>query len=123
MSGVGKLASVACLWLAVASCGDSEPTCAGLTENTESTASLGCAEDFRALASRPLDATIPGARSVKTIVDRFDGDRLHFQNSVTFQTHYQFASKHLSGNGLLTAVVLGAIAGKAAAELARMRAS
>lgn len=100
MSRATGAVMAAAVGLALVACGDSGPSCEGLTEDTPSTASLGCAEDFRALASRPLDATIPGARSVKTIVDRFDGDRLHFQNSVTFQTHYQFASKHLSGNGL-----------------------
>ncbi|KAB2909157.1 MAG: hypothetical protein F9K40_03985 [Kofleriaceae bacterium] len=87
--------------LALAACGGSDaPVCLGLTEATESSPTLGCADDFQALASRPLDATIPGARSVKTIVDRVDADRLHFQNSVLFETHYMFASTHLSGNGL-----------------------
>jgi len=87
--------------LALAACGGSDaPVCLGLTEATESSPTLGCTADFQALASRPLDATIPGARSVKTIVDRVDLDRLHFQNSVLYETHYMFASTHLSGNGL-----------------------
>ncbi|MDJ0761816.1 MAG: PEP/pyruvate-binding domain-containing protein [Myxococcota bacterium] len=60
---------------------------------------IGCAEDFLALASRPLDAAIPGARSTKTVVDRVDGDALYFQNSALYQTHWEFASAHLSGNG------------------------
>jgi pyruvate,water dikinase len=82
-------------------CGDSDaPVCLNLTAETESSPSIGCAADFEALASRPLDATIPGARSVKTIVDRVDDNTLHFQNSVLFETHYQYASTHLSGNGL-----------------------
>ncbi len=85
---------------AVACGGDDAPVCLNLGAETESSPTLGCAADFEALASRPLDATIPGARSVKTIVDRVDDDTLHFQNSVTFETHYQFASTHLSGMGL-----------------------
>src|SRR4051812_48800974 len=42
---------------------------------------LGCQGDFAALASAPLDATIPGARSVKVVLDESDGDALYFQNS------------------------------------------
>ena len=84
-------------------CGSTEdpgPVCLGTTSDATHVADLGCATDFEALASRPLDATIPGARSVKTVMDRVDGDALYFQNSVTYQTHYQFVSEHLSGNGL-----------------------
>ena len=35
---------------------------------------IGCQDDFDALASLPLDASIPGARSIKTIIDRIDGN-------------------------------------------------
>ncbi len=62
--------------------------------------SLGCLADFELLASEPADASIPGARSVKTVIDRIDGDKLYFQNSVTFPIHHAFAQKHLSGQGL-----------------------
>jgi pyruvate,water dikinase len=58
---------------------------------------LGCVTDFEALASEPLDATIPGARSGKVVLDTFDANHLYFQNSKKFQIHYQFASKYLSG--------------------------
>jgi hypothetical protein len=58
---------------------------------------LGCVDDFRALASEPLDATIPGARSVKVVLDQLGGDALYFQNSVKFKIHHAFASKYLSG--------------------------
>ncbi|HUQ08532.1 MAG TPA: PEP/pyruvate-binding domain-containing protein [Kofleriaceae bacterium] len=85
----------------LASCGGSDgPVCLDLTAETDSTPTIGCVADFEALASRPLDATIPGARSVKTIVDRVDENALYFQNSVLYETHYQYASTHLSGNGL-----------------------
>ncbi len=60
---------------------------------------LGCEADFLALASRPLAASIPGARSVKTVLDRVDG-ALYFQNSQRFLIHWDFASTHLSGKGL-----------------------
>ena len=60
---------------------------------------IGCEADFLAIASRPLDATIPGARSAKTIVDREGGNTLTYQNTNLYVTHYEFASAHLSGNG------------------------
>ncbi len=63
-------------------------------------AQIGCRDDFDQLASAPLDASIPGARSAKTIIDRVDGDRLYFTNSVLYPLHYNFASTFLSGGGL-----------------------
>ncbi len=61
---------------------------------------IGCEGDFAAVASRPLDASIPGARSAKTDVDMMDGDALYFQNSGVYPLHYDFAHAHLSGGGL-----------------------
>jgi hypothetical protein len=60
---------------------------------------LGCQGDFDALASEPLDASIPGARATKVVIDTLDGDALYFQNSKKYKIHHQFASAHLSGNG------------------------
>ncbi len=65
----------------------------------DSLSTITCKADFDALASQPIDATLPGARSTKVVLDREDGDALYFQNSVKFQIHYAFASTHLSGNG------------------------
>jgi hypothetical protein len=61
---------------------------------------LGCAGDFEALASLPLNASIPGARTVKTVIDRMDDDALYFQNSNKYMIHWEFVSEHLSGHGL-----------------------
>ena len=61
---------------------------------------LGCMDDFEQLASEPLDASIPGARSAKTVIDRQDGDALYIQNSRDYPIHYAFAVEHLSGDGL-----------------------
>jgi pyruvate,water dikinase len=69
-------------------------------EVPESLSELGCRADFLALASPPLDASIPGARSVKTIVDRVDDGALHFQDTARFPIHWDFASARLSGMGL-----------------------
>jgi pyruvate, water dikinase len=61
---------------------------------------IGCEADFAQLASAPLDASLPGARSAKTVLDRLDGDALYFQNSERYPIHWNFASEHLSGAGL-----------------------
>ena len=63
-------------------------------------AALGCLDDFYAVASRPLDASIPGARSAKTVIDQADGNALYFQNSERYAIHYEFCFEHLNGNGL-----------------------
>ncbi|MDC0706940.1 PEP/pyruvate-binding domain-containing protein [Stigmatella sp. ncwal1] len=60
---------------------------------------LGCQKDFNALASEPLDTSIPGARSVKVVLDQFDNDTLYFQNSTEYAIHYEFVSANLSGAG------------------------
>jgi pyruvate,water dikinase len=59
---------------------------------------IGCRADFDALSSEPLDTSIPGARSVKVVLDQADSS-LYFQNSKKYAIHYQFASAHLSGMG------------------------
>lgn len=61
---------------------------------------LGCRADFDALASEPADSSLPGATSIKTVVDRLDKNALYFQNSKRYCIHWDFASAYLSGNGL-----------------------
>ena len=63
--------------------GDLPDTCESLPETcvldesaTPFSAQLGCMDDFVLLASEPLDASIPGAKSAKTVVDRRDGNAL-----------------------------------------------
>ncbi|HYQ02029.1 MAG TPA: PEP/pyruvate-binding domain-containing protein [Polyangiaceae bacterium] len=70
------------------------------TASTEYLERIDCTADFRALGSEPIDASIPGARSVKVILDTADSNHQYFQNSVLYKVHYDFASTHLSGNGL-----------------------
>ena len=62
------------------------------------TQSIGCEEDFKALASEPLDASIPGAVSVKTVIDYGVDGELYFQNSKKYQIHWDFVSANLSGD-------------------------
>jgi hypothetical protein len=75
--------------------------------DAEYATSLGCEQDFEFLASAPLDASIPGARSAKTVVDRADGNALYFQNSELYPIHWDFAVEHLSGDGLPLVPSLG----------------
>jgi hypothetical protein len=60
---------------------------------------IGCADDFAAVAAAPLDASIPGALSAKTVVDQVGGNSLYFQNSEKYPIHWDFAKVHLSGQG------------------------
>jgi len=66
----------------------------------DSAGELRCLADYMALASQPADASIPGATSVKVVVDRADGNALYFQNSKRYCVHWDFASTHLSGGAL-----------------------
>jgi len=64
---------------------------------------IGCRADFDVLASEPLDTSIPGARSVKVVLDQLDTsgeNQLYFQNSVKYPIHYDFTSDKLSGGDL-----------------------
>jgi hypothetical protein len=66
-------------------------------EEPDSLASIACTSDFLALASEQVDESIPGARSVKVVLDQADANALYFQHSVRFPIHYEFVSTHLSG--------------------------
>lgn len=57
---------------------------------------IGCKADFAKLASIPVVADVPGASSVKVVLDQSDADALYFQNSTKYRLHYDFASKHVS---------------------------
>lgn len=58
--------------------------------------SIGCTEDFERASTEPADSSLPGARSVKIIIDRVDENRLYFLNTGEYPLHYEFASTHLS---------------------------
>jgi hypothetical protein len=66
----------------------------------DSAQELPCKADFDALASAPLDASLPGATSAKVVLDQADDNALYFQNSTRFPIHYDFVSSHLSGGDL-----------------------
>ncbi len=64
-------------------------------EDADFARQIGCTADFDFLASLPLDASIPGARSVKTVLDRTEDNAQYFQNSNRYLIHWEFASAHL----------------------------
>ena len=67
------------------------------TTDLEYSQAIGCMEDFEALASEPLNASIPGATSAKTVIDLMDATiPLYFQNSKKYQIHHEFVSANLS---------------------------
>ena len=57
---------------------------------------IGCEQDFLTLASEPTSSSIPGARSVKTSVDREAEFALSFQDSRAFPIHWDFLFNHRS---------------------------
>ncbi len=74
-------------------------------DDPDSLPELGCETDFLAVAAEPADSSLPGALSVKFIIDRIDESALYFQNSDLYQVHYDFASTHLSAVDDLPAVL------------------
>jgi pyruvate phosphate dikinase-like enzyme len=87
--------------LATSACGDDSAArtswaCSVVGEAPDFTSQIGCQADFDALASEPLVATLPGARSVKTSVDREYDGALSFQNSTRYPIHWDFLSANRS---------------------------
>jgi hypothetical protein len=86
---------------ALVACSDSPPAkawaCAIQAEETpDFVTQIGCDGDFARLASEPLASTLPGARSVKTSIDREADGALTFQNSTRYPIHWDFLSEHRS---------------------------
>lgn len=100
-SGLVRAAAALFIGALVVACGPKEPDWACLlTGEVDFAPQVGCWDDVSLLASAPLDASIPGARSVKTVVDRVADNSIYFQNSQRYPIHWEFASEHLSGGGL-----------------------
>jgi hypothetical protein len=56
---------------------------------------LSCAAEFDAQAARPMDSALPGAFTIKTIVDQANGDAVHFLDTNAYPVHRTFAVDHL----------------------------
>lgn len=57
---------------------------------------LRCFDELASQGARPLDSSLPGATTVKTIIDRADNDTTYFQDTVAFGVHRLFAVQHLA---------------------------
>ena len=64
----------------------------------------GCTADFQAMASQPLDSSLPGALSGKVVLDLRDNDTIYFQNTNKYQIHYEFAKEHLNSDRSITTI-------------------
>jgi hypothetical protein len=103
--GFRALAAGALLGSALSSCSGAEERWeCGLQPDVAVPASvvrIGCEQDFVALASEPIASSIPGARSVKTSIDREADFTLSFQDSRAYPIHWDFLFNHRSaGQGL-----------------------
>jgi hypothetical protein len=78
----------------IPACGGGDPpVCedARLPSRTE----LHCESELRAQAARPLDASLPGAITIKTILDRAADGAIYFQDTEAYTVHSRFAIEHL----------------------------
>ncbi|MEZ4403656.1 MAG: PEP/pyruvate-binding domain-containing protein [Kofleriaceae bacterium] len=57
---------------------------------------VGCPADFDALATSKDDSVFAHTQTILVIVDREDGDRLHFIDSQRYALHYEYALGHLA---------------------------
>lgn len=64
-------------------------------ERVASREALRCEGEMSAQGARPLDEALPGAITVKTIVDRADGERVYFQDTERYPVHRRFAVEQL----------------------------
>lgn len=56
---------------------------------------LSCKGEFDLLATRPLDSSLPGAFTVKTMIDQAHEDAVYFLDTERYPIHQRFASEHL----------------------------
>ncbi|MEZ4367263.1 MAG: hypothetical protein R2939_13405, partial [Kofleriaceae bacterium] len=82
-----------CVAALAAGCGEAASTCDPAPAPFR--ASLGCEAEFETLAARPLDAALPGAMTIKTIVDRAQDDAPFFLDTMQYPLHAAFAREHL----------------------------
>jgi pyruvate,water dikinase len=83
---------LACVLVGLAACGDDTPCDPTRQPSRER---LSCREEFQAQAARPLDNSLPGAFTVKTVIDQANGDQVHFQDTATYPLHRAFALAQL----------------------------
>jgi hypothetical protein len=88
-------AALACAVATLAACGGDPRPCDASGIPQPGRNELVCAAEFEAQADRPFDASLPGALTMKTIVDRQDGLRPWFLDTDVYPLHRLFAVAHL----------------------------
>lgn len=82
--------------LLIAAC-DEPPTCAlDPGQRADAIERVGCPDDFAAQATGKDDSVFAHTETVLVIIDREDGDALHFIDSERYRLHYDYASSHLN---------------------------
>lgn len=99
MRRVAALA-LAALSLALVACDDPATCALAVGTRADSIDRIGCGGDFDTQATAKDDSVFARTKTVLVIVDREDGDALHFIDSVKYPLHYGFASEHLNLPGL-----------------------
>ncbi len=90
-----RVAITSTLALFVAACGGESGRPCEVTEPQPSLATLDCWQEFELQATRPLDSALPGALTIKTIIDQAREDEIHFLDTETYPMHREFAVDHL----------------------------
>ena len=90
------LGSAVAVLLALAACTDPATCALAPGETAVAVDRLGCPTDFAALATAKDDSVFAHTETVLVIIDREDGDALHFIDSTKYALHYQYASDHLN---------------------------
>ena len=90
------LALTAALAVLAVACDDA-PTCElAVGAHQDAIARVGCPGDFAAQATTKDDSVFARTETILVIIDREDGDALHFIDSTKYALHYQYASEHLN---------------------------
>ncbi len=88
-----RRAVIALLLVSTACADDAPAVCEDDAQPSRS--QLRCEDELHAQAARPLDAALPGAITVKTIIDRAADDAVHFIDTAAYPLHSRFAVEHL----------------------------
>lgn len=66
-----------------------------IEEAQPSLSTIDCQREFELQAARPLDSSLPGARTIKTMIDQAEDDAVHFLDTDRYPFHQRFAVEHL----------------------------
>jgi hypothetical protein len=89
-----RMRRLAVLVLCAAGCADPAPAVCDDARLPFRTA-LHCEDELQAQAALPLDTSLPGAITVKTVIDRANGDAVYFQDTEAYPVHSRFAIDQL----------------------------